>query len=198
LHRAGHYQGYGELDISSIVRFQHNEHTIATCSLNLLHSGFSRRAWPQLPADTYKGNGRVRHEGLIMHMGPLLSIQVHSYQSYEIKEYGNKDIDHDAFGGLDHFDIVVNRNVGLLGTKKPPVEVIRGKDLFQSGSWSSSSTSSSSGSPFIGFNEEAREICIQSFLSEEHAQHYRLIVDTAQSTLQSQQLTIDLFTANYL
>lgn len=50
-----------------------------------------------------KGNGRVRHETLSLQMGPLMNIQVHSYQAYEIKERKNQSIDHQAHGGLEHF-----------------------------------------------------------------------------------------------
>jgi hypothetical protein len=103
------YLQMGELDILALFEFSRGSQVVTTCSLNLLQSGFTRRAWTTLPADNYKGNGRVRHETLNLQVGPLMNIQVHSYQAYEIKEHDNESIDHHAAGGLEHFDIQILR-----------------------------------------------------------------------------------------
>ena len=52
--------------------------------VSLLQNSFSRRGWFAPRQDTYKGNGRVRHEWLILNVGPLLSVHVDSYQSHEV------------------------------------------------------------------------------------------------------------------
>jgi predicted dehydrogenase len=68
------YEQMGELDVFATAQFRHGEQTLTTLSLALTQTGFSRRAWPLLPVDTYKSNGRVRHERLSAHVGPLLNV----------------------------------------------------------------------------------------------------------------------------
>ena len=77
---------FGELDFHSMIDFKMDDKIITHCTLNLMQSGFSKRAWKNLPKDTYKANGRVRHERVNIHVGPILNIQIHSYQSYEVNE----------------------------------------------------------------------------------------------------------------
>lgn len=104
---------YGEIDVHSIINFYNDETLITNCSLNLMQSGFSRRSWTELPEDTYKSNGRVRHERVNIEVGPLFNIQVHSYQAYEVKErekHGGNNI-----GDIEHFDIYIFRNVEIIG-----------------------------------------------------------------------------------
>ncbi len=174
--KKGEYRDMGELDMLALFEFSHNSHVLTTCSLNLLQSGFSRRAWAHLPADTYKNNGRVRHESLNLQIGPLMNIQVHSYQAYEIKERHTPGINQEAAGGLEHFDIHIFRNSDIIGG--PPHEIIHGRDLFFSGSIES----------FIGYNEHARDNCIADFLSG----------NNNKSSLQAQKLTVDLVSNLYV
>lgn len=141
---------HGELDVTSIVRFARGPRAVTDLTLNLRQTGFSRRAWPRLPADTYKGNGRVRHERLNVQIGPLLNVQVHSYQAYEVAERGA--VDDTTCGGVEHFDIDVFRNAALIGGK--PYERVRLTQL----------DGSSVSAGFIGYNEAARKRCLQSFL----------------------------------
>ena len=56
---------------------------VTTATLNLMQNSFSRRGWFEPRPDLYKGNGRVRHERLVLQVGTLLSVHVHSYQSHE-------------------------------------------------------------------------------------------------------------------
>lgn len=171
-------QGNGELDMLALLEFSRDSHVVTTCSLNLLQSGFSRRAWTNLPIDNYKGNGRVRHETLSLQMGPLMNIQVHSYQAHEIKERHNSAYDHDSAGGLEHFDIHIFRNSEIIGG--PAHEIFKGKDLFPQKIESSNH--------FIGFNEYARFECLSDFLNGK----------MGKSMLQAQTFTIDLVTHAYI
>lgn len=91
---------------------------------------------------------------LNLQLGPLMNIQVQSYQAHEIKERDNMCIDHNSPGGLEHFDIHIFRNADLIGG--PAHEVIKGKDLFPQNAGLADN--------FIGFNEYARYECLQDFL----------------------------------
>lgn len=145
-----HYSKMGELDSYSILQFKRNNRVVTTANLDMLHSGFSRRAWPELAKDVYKGNGRVRHERINIQVGPILNIQVHSYQSYEIKD-SNYSMKETEPGGLDHFDIYIFRNSDLIGGK--PFERIR-----------VSNRSRINRKTHMGHNEEAREKCTVDWL----------------------------------
>ena len=146
------FDNYGELDFHSLISFySNNNNIITTCSMNLLQSGFSRRSWLELPIDTYKGNGRVRHERLNIQIGPLMNIQVHSYQAYEIKERKGKGGYN--VGDLEHFDIYIFRNIDLIGGK--PFEKIKLSKLYNIRNKDA----------FIGFNEKAREECFLDFIN---------------------------------
>ena len=143
------YESYGELDIHSIINFYNNKNLITNCSLNLMQSGVSRRSWIELPEDTYKSNGRIRHERLNVYVGPLLNIQVHSYQAYEAKErkaHGGHEP-----GDIEHFDIYIFRNTDLIGGK--PFEKVSIADLYNV-----------QDNSFIGYNEKAREKCLTDFI----------------------------------
>ena len=82
-------------------------------NLNLLHYGFSRRAWIE-SKDYYKSNGRIRHESINIQVGTLMNVQVHSYQSKEIKDRTDCTSEEEV-GGLEHFDIEIYRNSDLIG-----------------------------------------------------------------------------------
>ncbi len=140
----------GELDSYSFMQFKREGKVVTSVNLNMLHSGFSRRASSELAKDVYKGNGRVRHERINIQIGPILNIQVHSYQSYEIKDssYSKKEIEP---GGLDHFDIYIFRNSGIIGGKSfEKIQV--------------SNRSRINRRTHMGHNEEARERCTKDWL----------------------------------
>ena len=140
---------FGELDFHAMIDFKKDDYVITHCNLNLLQSGFSKRAWTILPKDTYKSNGRVRHEQINIQIGPIMNIQIHSYQSGEISE--KIDIPSYDVGSIDHFDIYIFRNNNLIGGK--PFEKISIKDLIVK-------------NDFLGNNEKARETCFLEFLSD--------------------------------
>ncbi|MCS3531731.1 Gfo/Idh/MocA family oxidoreductase [Chryseobacterium sp. JUb7] len=104
------YEKYGEIDAYILGQLMQDQNVITTASIILQQNTFSRRAWFDLPEDTYKGNGRLRHERVNIHVSQFLNIQIHSYQSYEA---GHKDIDIEGVGNEDHFDIYI-----FLGTVK--------------------------------------------------------------------------------
>lgn len=142
-----HFEKYGEIDLYSLIQFKRQEKVVSTVTLNLMQNGFSRRSWNSIPEDTYKGNGRVRHEYMNMEIGPLMNIQVHSYQSKEIKDKVEGKI---GVGEVEHFDIFVYRNVDLIGGN--PMEKFTLNDLYQEDG------------NMQGYNEEAREHCFDEFI----------------------------------
>lgn len=164
----------GEIDFHSLIQFKKQQNVITTVHLGLMQSGFSRRGWLDLPEDTYKGNGRIRHERLNIHIGPLMNIQVHSYQSKEVKE--RKIDDGYDVGALEHFDIFIFRNTDLIGGKA--FEKISAKDLI---------SKTNDLGYFIGFNEQARESCLVKFLNNE----------SGESDLLDHDLTIKLMHKSY-
>lgn len=143
------FNNFGEIDFHSVINFKQDDKLITNCSLNLMQSGFSRRAWSELPKDTYKSNGRVRHERLNIQVGPLMNIQVHSYQAYEVKD--REKMLNNNVGSVEHFDIYVFRNSELIGGK--PFEML---DI--------ATLSEKDKKFFNGYNEKARENCFVNFL----------------------------------
>jgi predicted dehydrogenase len=111
---------YGEVDSFSQMQFTRLGKVITTAQLSLMQSGFSRRSWAELPEDIYKGNGRVRHEFVNIHIGALGAVQVHSYQAREVSEQNGHPYDP---GDTNHFDIYIYRNAKLIGGE--PFEIVR-------------------------------------------------------------------------
>ena len=140
----------GEIDIHTLIRFSENDKLITTVDLGLMQNGFSRRAWQDLPENTYKGNGRIRHERMNIQVGPLMNIQLHSYQSKEVSERRKNDTD--DVGELEHLDVYIFRNVDLIGGKV--FEKFTAKELMNK----------NNDKKFIGFNESARKTCLINFL----------------------------------
>lgn len=167
------YKWFWELDFFSMMNLNNKRWLITHASINLLQSGFSRRARTYLPENTYKGNGRVRHERINIHIWPLCNIQVHSYQAFEVKDR--------ALMGqykpwwLEHFDIYIFKNVDIIGWKV--VEHLTHKNIF--GEWKKIN--------HLWYNEDAREQCFLSFLYE----------DNTPSTLSEHRWTIKLLTEMY-
>ncbi|MGE7634588.1 NUDIX domain-containing protein [Bacillus paramycoides] len=144
------FRNFGELDLNSIIEFKDNNgNIITTAMLDLSQSGFSRRSWFELPKDTYKGNGRVRHELFEITVGPLMNIKVLSFQSNEIKKEKGME---NKMGYKDHFEILIFRNSDLIGGK--PFEVKR-------------ISANNGDSEYLGNNERARYNLINKFLEGE-------------------------------
>jgi hypothetical protein len=156
-------KNYGELDSYSQFQFLKDGNVITTAQLSLMQSGFSQRAWAELPEDAYKSNGRVRHEFVNIHIGPLCSIQIHSYQSTQNTSNGNRKYD---VGEESHFDVYIFRNSNLIGGKA--FEHIRfgAQDLLKN----------KGNQLYLGHNEEARyqtldELMYDKPSNSELAQH---------------------------
>lgn len=142
---------FGETDVVMLCQLLREESPTTTGTLNLLQTSFSRRNWPGLPPDAYKGNGRVRHERVTVQVGHLLSVQVHSYQSYEAKDWTGEG---SGTGNYDHFDIEFYRNSGLVGGA--PFEHVALGDAMQR-------TRPGDGK-YLGHNEAARGEILNDFL----------------------------------
>lgn len=137
------FEKFGELDFHAILQLFSKKKRLMTSSVNLLQTGFCRRTSDHLPADTYKGNGRIRHERVNLQFGPLLNIQVHSYLSEEKKESRSTKL-----GSSRHFDVAIFKNSDLIGGK--PFELFTSSDFTQNFDQS--------------FNEISRERCLINFL----------------------------------
>ena len=145
------YNVFGEKAITSQFCFYNTNGKIMTLgNLYISQNGFSRRAWINAHEDHYKNNGRVRHETVDIEIGPLMDIQVHSYQSKEIKDRTNEE---SQIGGLDHFDICIFRNSEMIGGK--PFEKITSESLMKA----------SKDARIRGLNEDSREDFIYNFFS---------------------------------
>lgn len=165
------FKTFGGIDVDTMIRYKHNDKIVCTATLNLKQNSFSRRGWCTLPEDTYKSNGRVRHEYMNLNVGPLMNIQVHSYQSKEIKDEDEKD--NFEIGGCQHFDIYIFRNTSLIGGKE--FEKLSIKDIVKNQT------------AFLGHNEIARKKCIYEFLNKQ----------SDNKNIYKQRKTISLLTSMY-
>lgn len=146
------FNKFGEKNFYSMIEFKNAYNQLIThVDLNLLHYGFSRRAWIN-SKDYYKENGRIRHERINIQVGTLLNIQIHSYQSKEIKDRKNQKIE-EKVGGLEHFDIDIYRNVGIIGGKK--FERIKLGSLY----------SEEEKKDILGYNELSRDDYLTNFFN---------------------------------
>jgi predicted dehydrogenase len=98
---------FGETDVVLAVSFASGSRVVSTSAITLLQTAFSRRISPELPVDTYKGNGRVRHESVTLQVGPLAAVQAASFSDGE---------------GGDEFVVRYFRNRGLIGGESSRVE----------------------------------------------------------------------------
>ncbi len=118
-------KSFGELDAYVIIRFLKDENVISHITLNMQHNTFSRRSWLMSRKDLLKDNGRVKHEMLNIHQGPLQNIQIHSYHAYDkhIPEGS-----HFFTGGTQHFDIYKFSNIEITEDDKP-FSIINAKEI---------------------------------------------------------------------
>lgn len=178
-------RSFGELDSYSQIQLTKKNRVITTAQLSLMQSGFSQRAWAELPEDTYKSNGRVRHEFINVHIGPLASIQVHSYQSTEISKQAKFLYEP---GGKNHFDIYIFRNSSLIGGK--PFEHI------QFGKEDAKIHKKNIG--YLGQNEEARHVTLDELMYDKpsiselqhHIETNKLIAAISQNHIKQHRGTI--------
>ena len=147
------YQTYGEVDSYTQLQLKRGDQVVTSGAIHLLQNGFSRRAWSQLPEDTYKGNGRVRHEQLNVQVGPLLNVQINSCESHEIHD-DQSEAAVTSLGGLEHFEIAVFRNKQLIGGNAVERWRVRTKNEENG---------------YLGHNEEARQLGLQDFLRNDYS-----------------------------
>ena len=119
--------GFGELDLSSVVTLKKENVPVANININLIHNGYSGRTWIKPGTDLYKGNGRIKHESYHIQQGPFQSIQIHAYQGSDQHDLDNGIEDY--LGGKNHFDVYVFRNPLLANGKSQP-EVFKLTDFF--------------------------------------------------------------------
>ena len=121
------FKTYGEIDSFSLIRLLNNNMNICNININLLHNGFSRRAWMNPGKDLYKGNGRVKHQSYIIQQGPFQCIQIHNYQVNDKQDKLSSN--EYKLGGSNHFDIYVFRNNEMFGRNETPLKTLTLKDL---------------------------------------------------------------------
>jgi hypothetical protein len=114
------FRDFGEIDLNVVITFLREGVAVGQASLNLLHNSFSRRGWLYPAADLYKGNGRVKHEHHRIHVGPFLTIAIHSYQAKS--DHDQSGIADLQPGGNNHFEIHIFRNTRMIGGQE--VEII--------------------------------------------------------------------------
>ena len=145
------YEHFGELDAYILTQLMRGQHVVTSGSINLQQNSFSRRGWFDLPADTYKGNGRVRHERVNIQVSQFLNIQAHSYQSYES---GKDAVEIGSLGSEDHFDIFIFRNKKMVG----------GESFLKISVGGEMKEKNKSDSYYLGHNEQAREMTLLNFI----------------------------------
>ncbi len=141
----------GECDVFSSFAFRRGRSLITAAAIHLLHNGISRRSWRLPNPDTYKRNGRIRQEYVRIDVGPLLSIEVRSYEAHETEKMDHSSAARADVGWPRHFDVSIFRNSGVVGGE-PYTEIKFGEE----------------NSPSCGaktFVEEGRRLLIQDFFS---------------------------------
>ncbi len=155
-YKTKNFDHFGELDAYALMQFKKDKRVITTASINLQQNSFSKRGWFQLPEDTYKGNGRVRHERINIQVSHLLNIQVHSYQSFESKKKDEEVIEQGDTGDKDHFDIYIFRNSNIIGGTSF-TKISLGKNMKEE---------NKNDSYYLGHNELAREKILLNFIEQ--------------------------------
>ncbi len=150
-YRPQDYEHFGELDAYTMVQLMQGKNVVTSGSINLQQNSFSGRAWFDMPLDTYKGNGRLRHERVNIQVSQFLNIQVHSYQSGEPAEAVTEAGD---VGSKDHFDISIYRNSKMVGGEAFS-KICVGKDMKKRHGQDTS---------YLGHNEHARETTLLNFI----------------------------------
>ncbi|MBP9780017.1 Gfo/Idh/MocA family oxidoreductase [Candidatus Gracilibacteria bacterium] len=155
---------FGEIDAFIDIDFKKEGCKILNARLSLIHNGFSQRSNFTANNDLYKGNGRVRHETVILHQGPFQSIHYHSYQSTQVLE-GNEPLY--KAGGEFHSEVYIFRNP-ILGL--PVFERKEFSQLLSSGLAGYSR----------GHQEFSREKCFLEFIEAIRDRHTNTIssIDT--------------------
>ena len=105
---------FGEFDLYSTIKFNdQNGNTLSVVTFDLLQNSLSRRAWTNLPQDTYRANGRTKQNFIDICLGPLVNIKIFVEQAYNKNE---QRVKYDL-GDTNHFSIYITRNSSLIGGK---------------------------------------------------------------------------------
>jgi hypothetical protein len=112
-------QKFGETDLMMMGQLRNNSYNVTNLNMRLLETTASMREWTHLPENTYIDNGRLRQENIIIHIGPICSIQV-LCGSKGFK----KTVDQN---GVENFDIRIINNCKITG--KPEYIAMDRQDL---------------------------------------------------------------------
>ena len=151
IYRRENYEKHGELDAYTLVQLMCGQNVVMTGSINLQQNSFSKRGWFDLPKDTYKGNGRIRHERVNIQVSHFLNMQVHSYQACgeDVEKIPSGSV-----GSEDHFDILIFRNKKMIGGEDF-VKISLGKEMREQ---------HQNDTYYFGHNEKAREATLLHFI----------------------------------
>ncbi len=69
---------FGETDLMIVGQLKKNSAVITNFCIKLFHTSLTKRSWSELPENLYRGNGRIRQESLLIHLGHVSSISMHS------------------------------------------------------------------------------------------------------------------------
>lgn len=121
-------RNYGEVDAFGSIELCDDDALKAHISLQMVHSGFSQRAWTKPATNLYKENGRVRWENHLIQQGPLHAIEVRTFQAVQPNHTDPEaGLPRWTLGGSDQLEINIFRNK-LIGGK--PLETITVTDLL--------------------------------------------------------------------
>ena len=119
---------YGEMDSFGSIEMYKGDVMTGHISLQMVHSGFSQRAWTKPATNLYKENGRVRWENHLIQQGPLHAIEIRSFQAVQPSHLDPSDgLPRWELGGSDQLEINIFRNK-LIGGKS--LETINMTDLL--------------------------------------------------------------------
>ncbi|MGH9857134.1 MAG: Gfo/Idh/MocA family protein, partial [Acidobacteriota bacterium] len=119
-HSPEDFAGFGETESCSVVHLLRDNRVVTSGIISLVDTTASRRTSPYLPGpesdlSLNSGLGRIRHSQVNISVGPLLTIQVHSYKSYDERLSPNHAGDATKPGQLNHEDVYIFRNEGIIG-----------------------------------------------------------------------------------
>ncbi|OBK37154.1 hypothetical protein A5658_04560 [Mycobacterium sp. 1245111.1] len=110
--------GFGATDVWLLFQRRRSGRTITTGAIHVGESAVCMRASRQLPADTYRGNGRVTRDRITLQFGHLLAIEARSRRGFGTSA--------DAEDGV--FSVDIMRNSSLLGGNAVEQHVFTARD----------------------------------------------------------------------
>lgn len=119
---------FGEMDAFGSIEMLKENVMTGHITMQMVHSGFSQRAWTKPAHNLYKENGRVRWENHLIQQGPLHAIEIRSFQAVQPSHFDpGEGLPRWELGGSDQLEINIFRNK-LIGGK--PLETINVTDLL--------------------------------------------------------------------